>query len=137
VLLSPQYFAEALEAIKKRETQSAGREKRRHVRYTVVSRVDVLHPASGRTYAALTHDLSQEGIGLIQSASMQRGELMAVSLPRAKNNVLVALCKVAHARELADGVWGVGATFVSLTVPDALNKTAAAEAERIASRMLG
>src|SRR5688500_15094363 len=90
VQLSPQYLAEVIETIKKRESARSGSDKRKHARFNVISRVDVLSPASGRTYTALTRDLSLQGIGLMQSAPMQANELMAVSLPRGKHGILVA-----------------------------------------------
>jgi hypothetical protein len=138
VQLNPQYLAEVIEALKKMESSAAGSDKRRFSRIAVVTRLEVLEPSTGRTYAALTRDFSIEGIGLIQSTAMAKGAVMAISLPRGKHGSLVAHCEVAHARELADGVWGVGAVFKSVTlVAPAPTKNESAEAGRIKSRMLG
>jgi hypothetical protein len=137
VQLSPQHLAEIIETIKKRDAQRSGSDKRKFARITVMSRVDILHPTTGRTYTALTRDLSLEGIGLMQAEPMQSKELMAISLPRRKHGILDAQCEVTHARELADGVWGIGAKFVSTSVPGSGTKKDSAEAKRIASRMLG
>lgn len=136
--LNPQYLAEVIEAIKKKEDQGAGSDKRRFARIGIVTRVEVIDPASGKMYAAMTRDLSLEGLGLMQSSPMSRGSLMAVSLPRGKPGTLVAHCEVAHARELADGVWGIGAVFKSVTLlAPGPSKTDTAEMGRIKSRMLG
>lgn len=137
--LSPQHLAEVVEAISKRE--DGGSDKRRFARFAVVSRVKVLNPTSGRSYIALTRDVSMEGIGLMQSESMGKGEQLAVSLPRGRHGPLVALCTVLHARELADGIWGIGALFASASAqapPEAAaSANDAAEAQRIAAKMLG
>jgi hypothetical protein len=131
-------LAEIIEAIKKKESGGSGSDKRRFARIAIVTRVEVLEPSTGRTYAALTRDLSLEGAGLIQSAPMVKGSMMAISLPRGKQGTLVGHCEVAHARELADGVWGIGAVFKSVTLlAPAPSKDESAEAGRIKSRMFG
>jgi hypothetical protein len=123
------------------ETATPGSEKRRFARFAVVARVEVMHTASGRMYTALTRDLSLEGIGLLQAGPMQKGEEFSVSLPRGKATHLVAQCKVMHARELADGIWGIGAIFVTAapaaTPPKPAAGSEAGEAKRIAAKMLG
>jgi hypothetical protein len=138
--LIPQHLAEIVETIKRQEHSSAGSDKRRFTRFAIIARVELMNPASGRTYTALTRDLSQEGVGLTQSTSMAHGEKLTVSLPRGKNGSLLAHCKVAHVRELADGLWGIGASFLS-TVPqapvDPKSKVDLSEAQRIAARMFG
>ena len=55
---------------------------------------------------------------------------------RSKGAYVVARCKVAHARELADGIWGIGAIFVTSGAQDAA-PVEGAEAKRIAAKMLG
>jgi hypothetical protein len=130
-------LAEIIEAIKKSESQGGGSDKRRHARIAVVTRVELLDPATGQSYAALTRDVSLAGIGLMQSSKMEKGTRRAIALPRGKEGAMVVLCEVAHARELAEGIWGAGATFLSAKVINAAPaKDEAAEAERIASRML-
>lgn len=139
--LSAQHLAEIVETVRKIE-KGAGSDKRRFARFEVSAKVEVLNHTTNRTYTALTRDLSLEGIGLIQSVSMSRGEQISISLPRGKGGPLVTQCTVMHARELADGIWGIGALFVS-AVPQMPAPTQAAasgdsnEAQRIAAKMLG
>jgi len=110
--ISAQHLAEIVEAARKLE--GAASDKRRYVRHSVVSRVDILSHAIGATYAALTRDLSVEGLGLLNSVPLERGEQFSVSLPRtAKAGPLVAQCTVLHMREVAEGIWGIGAAFVA------------------------
>jgi hypothetical protein len=134
--LAAQHLAEIVEAVRQIEGGGAGREKRRAVRHPVVARVQVLAHATGRTYSALTQDLSLEGIGLVQSIPIAKGEQIAVSLPGSKYGPLVALCNVMHTRELGEGVWSVGAIFLSLATQSAPTKDDASEAQRISAKML-
>lgn len=135
--ISAQHLAEIVDAARKSE--SGGADKRRYVRQSVVARVEVLALATGTTYQALTRDLSVEGVGLMQSVPMARGEQLAVSLPRAKGKPLLAQCTVLHARELAEGIWGIGAAFVSTSSVGAGahgGTNSKAEAQRIAAKIL-
>jgi hypothetical protein len=137
--IAAQHLGEVVEAMKRMESGGGASEKRRFARFTVVTRVGVFTPSTGRTYTALTRDLSMEGMGLMQAVPMERGEQIAVSLPRGKQGTLVAQCTVMHARELADGIWGIGALFVSTTPhgPKGVDQPAdQTEAQRIASKML-
>jgi hypothetical protein len=139
--ISAQHLAEIVENARKSEGGGRGSDKRRFSRFPVVAKVDVLNHSLGNTYAALTRDLSLEGMGLLQSVSMAAEEQFSVSLPRGKHGPLVVRCVVKHTREMADGVWGIGATFVSVAsqaLADAGSnaKAIAAEAQRIAAKML-
>jgi hypothetical protein len=134
--LAAQHLAEIVETVKKMEAADKGSEKRRSARFTVIARVEVMQTVSKRVYTALTRDLSLEGIGLLQSWPMGNGEEFSISLPRGKGAYVVARCKVAHARELADGIWGIGAIFVTSGAQDAA-PVEGAEAKRIAAKMLG
>lgn len=138
--IAAQHLGEVVEAIKRLEGEGPSNEKRRYARFTVVTKVQIFTPSTGRTYSALTRDLSMEGMGLMQAVPMARGEQIAVSLPRGKHGSLVAQCTVMHARELADGIWGIGALFVSTTAQGPKGpvdgKNDSTEAQRIASKML-
>src|SRR3954465_14292508 len=103
--IAAQHLGEIVEAINKMESGGAASEKRSFARFVVVTKVNVMAPSNGKTYSALTRDLSMEGLGLMQSIPMARGEQIAVSLPRGKLGSLVAQCTVMHARELAEGIW--------------------------------
>jgi hypothetical protein len=136
--IAAQHLAEVVEAVKRLEA-GAPSEKRRFARFTVVTQIQIFTPSTGRTYTALTRDLSMEGMGLMQSVVMARGEQITISLPRGKAGTLLAQCTVMHANELADGIWGIGALFVSTTPqgPKDAQKSDPNEAQRIAAKMLG
>jgi len=135
--IAAQHLGEIVEAIRKLESGNSGKDKRKTARQPVQTKVEVLSLTSGRTFGALTRDLSIEGIGLLQSVAMTKGERFSVCLPRGKHGPIVAECTVMHIRELADGLWGIGATFLSVTTvnPDA-NAPDPEEAQRIAAKML-
>jgi hypothetical protein len=137
--IAAQHLGEVVEAIKALEGGGPASEKRRFSRFNVVTQVQVLTPSTGRAYTALTRDLSMEGLGLMQSVAMARGEQITISLPRGKAGTLLAQCTVMHARELADGIWGIGALFVAISPqgPKEAPKNDPGEARRIAAKMLG
>lgn len=135
--ISAQHLAEIVDAARKSESVAA--DKRRYVRHAVVTRVEVLSHETGVTYAALTRDISVEGFGLLQSLPMERGEQFSVSLPRVKAKLLLAQCTVLHMREVAEGIFGIGAAFVSTTQlsPQAkADLSSKIEAQRISAKML-
>jgi hypothetical protein len=133
--LAAQHLAEIVDAIRKVENGGAGSDKRRLKRFAVVATVTVLSQTTGRTYKALTRDISLEGMGLIQSVPIAGDEHLLISLPGPRGVPLVAKGIVRHSRELADGVWGIGILFVAIdsreTTPQDPN-----EIKRIASKIL-
>lgn len=136
--ISAQHLAEIVDAARKSESGAA--DKRRYVRQPVVTRVEIFSHGTGTTYAALTRDLSVEGLGLLQSLPMARGEQFSISLPRVKARPLLAQCTVLHTREIAEGIFGIGAAFVSTKEisPEAKGDiNSKNEAQRIAAKMLG
>jgi hypothetical protein len=134
--LAAQHLAEIVETVKKLEAASNGSDKRRTARFSVIARVEVMHTASRRVYTALTRDLSLEGVGLLQSWPMAKGDSFSISLPRGKGLFVVAQCTVQHAKELAEGIWGIGAIFVT-SGPQGVAPVGGDEARRIAAKMLG
>ena len=85
-----QHFAEIVESFKAIEASSNASDKRRYSRFAVVAKVSVLAHATGRAYAALTRDVSLEGLGLMQSLPMKQGEQFSVALSRLKVSTLHA-----------------------------------------------
>ena len=80
--LAAQHLAEIVETVKKMEAANNGSDKRRFPRFNVIARVEVMHGASKRVYTALTRDLSLEGVGLLQSNPLNKGDEFSISLPR-------------------------------------------------------
>jgi len=69
--------------------------------------------AVGRKYSVLTRDISQAGIGLLQSIALQQGQEFVLSLPRQHGKPhLFFVTVVMHCRPLADGLYGLGCEFV-------------------------
>lgn len=133
--LTAQHLAEIVEVARKNDAGTA-KDKRRYVRHPVVCRVEILSHTQGLTYATLIRDISVEGLGLLLSLPLARGELFSVALPRIGSTPLLAQCTVLHSREVAQGIWGIGAAFVSTTPAKPQNATSNAEARRIAAKML-
>jgi hypothetical protein len=133
--LAAQLLAEIVAAIRKEDRSAAGSDKRRFARFAVNSRVEVLSHATGRAYTALTRDLSLEGVGLISTVTVAKGERLSISLPRERAASLVAQCTVIHAGPLADGIWAVGVLFLSAATLQSATADPA-EAKRIAEKML-
>ena len=147
VQIPAQYLAEIVGWLRRQDqAASAAREKRRQPRVTVSARVKVGDPQTGREFVAVTRDLSVGGLGLIQSVMAVRGALFDVNLPRAREAPLKVRCRVTYASQWADGVWAVGAQFVSLVTPKPVASASAAhpplpsskltEAQRIQRELL-
>jgi hypothetical protein len=114
IQLPAQYLAEIVEALRRQDKSGGGREKRRFARVVVSARVKVRDEETGREFVAVTRDFSSGGLGLMQSVPSAGGGHFAVTLPRAREGPLMVRCRVTYASELADGVWGVGAQFMSV-----------------------
>jgi hypothetical protein len=133
--LAAQHLAEIVDAIRRLEGGGAGSDKRRLKRFPVVATVTVLSQATGRTYKALTRDISLEGMGLIQSVPIASEEHLLISLPGPRGVPLVVKGVVRHSRELADGVWGIGILFVAIDNRESATQDAS-EIKRIAAKIL-
>jgi hypothetical protein len=135
--LPPQHLAEIVAALRSQERGKSGSEKRRFARVAVVAGVKVLDAASAREFTALTRDISPGGLGLMQTVRIEKTGQFTVLLPRGRAKPLVVRCRVTHAYEAADGVWGVGAQFLSLVAakPAPANELEA-EALRIQRQIL-
>ena len=135
--LPPQQLSEIVEALRQQDRAGAGAEKRRSTRILVSAKVKVIDHATGREFVALTVDFSVGGLGLMQSFQASAGQRITVSLPRRRGGAFTIQCAVTHAREPAQGVWLVGAKFLSLVVvTQPSTQGPDAEALRIQSRML-
>lgn len=131
--LNTQNLAEVVEWGRAHEGEGPGAEKRRYSRIGIVMRVEVFNHATGTMYSALTRNISVQGLGLIQSVAITRGQQLTVRLPREKQAPLMIQCSVMHSRELADGLWEVGMVFVSIV--DAAHADEQ-ETHRLAARIL-
>ena len=131
--LMAQDYAEVLDALKA-ANDTKGHERRTAARMDVQAQVKIFPYHSGKTstsYTCLTRDLSFKGVGLFQSKPLPRESQFVIQLPRLEGEPLALLCTVMYCRELADGLFNVGATFNSLydfnpKKPDAKAKGAAA-----------
>lgn len=76
--------------------------------------VTVLGPDGkpGEPFTAVTRDISYAGLGLLSRQSLRHNTLLVVRLPRKDKEPLAMLCRAVHVRELAEGVYAIGAEFV-------------------------
>lgn len=81
--------------------------------------VTIVRPGGelGLSFSAIARDISINGIGLVQHRPPQRASRLIVQLPRTRSNPLRLLCNIAYARELAEGVYAVGAIFLGEATP--------------------
>ncbi len=88
-------------------------------------------------FTALTRDISFAGVGLVQRTKIPQNSQIVVRLPRKDQEPLVMLCKAIHVRELADGVFAIGAEFVKETTIDVSSAANSAEIDRVRKAMMG
>jgi c-di-GMP-binding flagellar brake protein YcgR len=112
--LTPTQFAEVRQSLTSLETEGKAAEKRRFSRMKVQAKVTLTNQATGQTYSAMTRDLSQSGMGVVQSLQAHKGQKFVATLPRSENNSVQVLCQVVDARPLADGLHCVHLEFESL-----------------------
>jgi hypothetical protein len=123
VKLSRTDFADVHEALARQrpaaEARRAATEKRVGARLTVEHEVLVatVNPdgSTGETFTALTRDISHAGLGLLQRRRLAHNSLIIISLPRGELQPLIVLCKAIHVRELAEGIYAIGAEFLNET----------------------
>lgn len=120
--LTLQTFAEILEALRDPKVANSGSEQRQATRFEIQTKV-MAAPISGgrvgRAYFALTRDVSNRGIGLLQSLPMKHGDEFLVRLPRTCSRPpFVFVCGVMFAGALADGLTGIGAQFNAIATQE-------------------
>jgi hypothetical protein len=91
----------------------------------------------GEAFTALTRDISFAGVALLQRMKIPQNSPIVVRLPRKDKEPLVMLCRAIHVRELADGVYAIGAEFVKETKIDVTTAANAAEIDRVRKAMMG
>ena len=116
--LTPQHLAEVVNALQSSAASGKGSEKRRAARMEVQGNV-VIAPLSkdgtvGKSFTAITRDISFVGVGLLQSKPLEQGQKVVLRLPRGTKPALFMLCNVMHVRPLADGLYVIGIEFVSV-----------------------
>lgn len=112
--LTTQQLAEVLAALRAQQAEG-GRELRVAPRVSVNARVTVWWIGDdGKPEAAASgyaQDISIGGVSLVVARAARSGEPFIVGLPRPRREPLLVRCEATHARELADGVYRVGAKF--------------------------
>ena len=119
VKLPPQQLAEVVNALQASAAAANNAEKRRAARMEVQGNVLVVplgkDGAVGKSFTAITRDISFVGVGLMQSKALEQGQQIIVRLPRGTRAALIMLCVVMYTRPLADGLYVVGAEFIRST----------------------
>lgn len=111
--LTPQHLAEVVDFFLTKRTRSDA-EKRRANRVEVRAKVSILPlggNAPGEQMTVLLQDISYLGVGLLQSFSCAIETHFLIRLQRQAHQELVLMCIVRSCRELADGIFSVGAEF--------------------------
>jgi hypothetical protein len=116
--LTPQHLAEVVNALQTSPGNGKGSEKRRAARMEVQGNV-VVAPIGkdgkvGKSFTAITRDISFVGVGLLQSRPLEQGQQIVLRLPRGLKPALFMLCNVMHVRPLADGLYVIGIEFISV-----------------------
>ncbi len=136
--LALQQFGNVINALRK-TGESSGSEKRRHNRIEIQAQVKMAALAGGkivRFYTSLTQDLSVAGIGLFQYSAMESGEEFLVRLPttaeeEAESDLLVT-CRTTFCRPVAEGLFKLGAGFISIADAKMLAALEAREQDQLA-----
>ncbi len=141
--LTPQHLAEVANALQSSPANGKGSEKRRAARMEVQGNV-VIAPlakdgAVGKSFTAITRDISFVGVGLLQSRALEQGQNIVVRLPRGAKPALFMLCVVMHVRPLADGLYVIGAEFLNVAAvkeEQLLGKSGDTEMQRVRQLIL-
>ena len=114
--LPPQHLAEVVNALQSAAAAAHNAEKRRAARMEVQGNVLVVPLGKdgtlGKSFTAVTRDISFVGVGLMQSKVLEQGQQIVVRLPRGTRPALIILCVVMYVRPLADGLYVIGAEFI-------------------------
>jgi hypothetical protein len=118
VKLAPQHLAEVVNALHASAVNGKGSEKRGAARMEVQGNVVVAPLAKdgtlGKSFTALTRDISFVGVGLLQSRPLEQGQQVVLRLPRSHKPALFMLCSVMHVRPLADDLFIIGVEFINV-----------------------
>ncbi|HYE19975.1 MAG TPA: PilZ domain-containing protein [Tepidisphaeraceae bacterium] len=142
MLLSAEQFSEITRELEHggvatgRETEHR-RAPRAHPR-ALVSVIPVEDGRWATPVTAMVRDVSSRGVNILFARTMKRGSQFVVRLPREDGPCAQFLCTVAHARELRDGQYGIGAEFTCL-LPDGAggHGSSPTEERRIRGSILG
>jgi hypothetical protein len=116
--LSSQQYAGVVASLQS-AAAAGGSDKRQFSRFEIQAPVRLAILANdkvARCLIALSRDVSQTGIGLLQAAKFAPKETFLISLPCGKQQ-LVILCTTTFCRPLAEGIYCVGAQFESDASP--------------------
>ena len=98
-----------------------GADKRTAERTALHINVDVTllnGPQQGRTYTAVTRDLSTSGISVFQSQQLETGQQLQIKLSNPKGGLLKLQCTAMHCVRACDGIFIVGARIDTLQIAD-------------------
>ena len=141
--LVAQDYGEILAALQAANDEK-GHERRTAARMEVQAQVKLTpyhEGKAGKSFTCLTRDLSFKGIGLLQGKQSPRGSQFLIELPRRNAEApLTLLCSVMYCRELAEGLYNVGASFIEVYDPNTPAKRSSpgvSELDRIRQSILG
>jgi hypothetical protein len=126
--LTAQHYGEVVSYFRSR-AGSAGREKRRASRVAVSGKIDVAvltKGAAARKFSVCARDLSTNGIGILSSVALEKGQPFVAILPRGKSEFVHLMCEVTHCGLVADGIFSIGCRFTRVLTAEVFQKLQAA-----------
>jgi hypothetical protein len=141
--LTSQQFSEILNGLRRGEPSSpSGAEKRKFTRLRIQVMVEIIGISAGlpRKYSALTRDISFGGVGLLQTIEPSPGAQIVICLPAGRTGFIPLLCAVTNSHCVAQGLFSVGAEFITVATRELLEhglKADEAEVERIRRSIIG
>jgi hypothetical protein len=109
-----QHFAEVVAALKSASPNPAAQELRRAPRIEVNAKVitwPLTDDGAGAAKTMLARDISFRGVGLITGSPIPQNSKFIVGLPRGRFEPVCVICVCMHCREIADGIFVIGAQF--------------------------
>jgi hypothetical protein len=117
--LSAETYLQLVQALKSEPRR--GREQRGKARVGIGGPLSIQLVEGAKLRAPVTvrlRDLSPEGIGITSAQALKSGTRFVVALPRLQGEALVLVCEVRHCDRVADGIYNVGAKFISDNTTD-------------------
>lgn len=108
---------------------AAGREKRRASRVDINGTVElaVLNKgAPAKRFSVCARDISINGLGLLSSVPIDKGQPFVVILPRGKGEPINVMCEATYCGTMADGIHSIGCRFTRVLTAAVFAKLEAA-----------
>ena len=139
--LDSQQYEQVLGVLRTRVPPS-GSEKRRTARVELNSQLIVMPIRDGKCpeqVSVLTRDISMEGIGLLTTAPLRKGQKFVTLLPRTATETVFVLTEAMYCGVVANGMFTIGCRFVKVLPAksaESLQPISTQEVERVRRSVL-